>query len=147
MTTLSHTISTLSSRRGLSTYTASRRPLVLADAVQIYLDRQARRSHPAGRSVRSTSQAWYPTAEEHCACCDSIRTPSRAYPWSLMTHCRTAEHIAHLYGLSLDDLQAAIRRAEDRGGDEAKLYREWLRSRAHLSPLVDLSGDGKIAKK
>jgi hypothetical protein len=144
MSTLSHTIQTLSDRRYLASYTATMRPLVLREAVELYLARRDRRSHPAGSF--DSAHRWYPTAQERCDCCD-VRRPSRAYPYSLLVHCRTAEHIAHLYGIAYDDLAAAIRRAEDRGGDEAKSYRAWLQSRAHLSPLVDYSGEGKLQAK
>jgi hypothetical protein len=42
-----------------------------------------------------------------CDCCDSIRAPSRAYPYSMMVHGRTAHHIAHLFGIK--DSESAIK--------------------------------------
>jgi hypothetical protein len=144
MSQLSHTIKTLGNRN-LNSYTAQMRPLVLGEAVALYISRRDRQSHPEGTFDKQSR--WYPSTEERCDCCASIRTPSAAYPYSYLVHCRTAEHIASLFGISLDDLSAAIRRAEDRGGDEAKAYKQWLKNRAHLSPFVDWSGEGKATPK
>lgn len=140
----------LTDRRNLSTYTATQRPLVLAEAVALYLSRRDRRSHPAGNFDKR--MRWYPSSQEQCSCCALIRTPSAAHPYSLMVHCRTAEHIAYTFGISTDDLKSAVRRAEASGddskaGDESKIYKAWLSARAPFSPLVDLSGQGKVAKK
>ena len=47
---------------------------------------------------------WYPTVPCTCA----VRAPSRAYPYSLMLHMRTAEHVAETHGVSrLELLRAA----------------------------------------
>lgn len=75
-------------------------------AAQEYLDRQDRRSHPAGR--KDSGGRWYPSAEERRACCDGVRSPSRAWPWSLMVHCRTAAHVARLYGVEERELRRAV---------------------------------------
>ena len=82
----------------------------LADAAQEYLDRRDRRKHPQGRG--DNGGRWYPSEEERQACCEAIRTPSRAYPWSYMTHCRTMPHIANLYGVDLSSLRRAVREIE-----------------------------------
>ena len=65
-------------------------------AANLYLARRDRRAHPAGSS---DPYRWYPSDDESQDCCGCIREPSRAYPWSLMTHCRTVKHIAHLAGI------------------------------------------------
>lgn len=75
-------------------------------AVLEYLRRQDRLSHPAGKQDRGGR--WYPAPEERRPCCDRIRPPSRRWPWSLMHHCRTAEHIAQLYNV---DRTALLREA------------------------------------
>jgi len=78
----------------------------LRRAAQRYVDLQARRIHPAGGT--DTGGRWYPVAP--LACCHSIRTPSRSWPWSLMVHCRTMRHVAHESGYPLPTLRAALRR-------------------------------------
>lgn len=148
------TTNTLSDRRYLSSYTATQRPLTLAAAVQTYLCRRDRatrtiggirfEAHPSGDFDKRGR--WYPEASERCPCCDSIRNPSAAHPYSYMVHCRTAEHLAHQFGLALDDLQAAIRRADGRGGDETKSYKTWLSSREALQPRASYSGARLIGK-
>lgn len=60
----------------------------------IYERRQARIEHPSGRT--DNGGRWYPSDDEHCDCCNMVRQPSRAYPWSLMVHCRTKKHIKNL---------------------------------------------------
>lgn len=34
-----------------------------------------------------------------CSCCEDIRSPSRAHPFSHMTHGRTVKHVANIMGL------------------------------------------------
>ena len=36
---------------------------------------------------------WYPEGAERVSCCDSIREPSRKYPFSYYKHCRSVKHI------------------------------------------------------
>ena len=50
--------------------------------------------YPNGKTGKGNK--WHPSDEEQCSCCKSIREPSRAYPWSLMTHCRSKNHIRTL---------------------------------------------------
>jgi len=80
--------------------------------------RQDRHSHPPGNF--DDRSRWYPVADERCTCCDAIRSPSAAYPFSLMTHCRSAEHVASLHDVPASGLRSRI--AQDRrkrqGGDE-----------------------------
>lgn len=78
----------------------------LRDAAQRYVDLQSRKTHPRG--VFDQAGRWMPHKEQEC--CKSIRTPSRAWPWSLMVHCRTMRHVAHESGYRLSILQAAVRR-------------------------------------
>ena len=64
-------------------------------AAQHYVDLKTRRRHPVGKFDRGGR--WYP-AQEH-ACCAGIRGPSRTYPFSLLTHCRSAAHVAAEHGV------------------------------------------------
>jgi transposase-like protein len=66
---------------------------------------QARVWHPSGDF--DNAGRWYPT--NYCKCCESIRSPSRAYPYSLMKHCRTVSHVAREHGIEERRLRWAIR--------------------------------------
>ena len=86
---------------------AERAAQALPLAVRAYHRRQARQEHPEGTFDKAGR--FYPDADEQCPCCDHIRSPTRAYPMSLMVHCRTATHIANLYGVDVKVLRRAIR--------------------------------------
>jgi hypothetical protein len=51
---------------------------------------------------------FYPSEKEARDCCANIRAPSRAFPFSLMKHCRTAKHIAKLYGVTEKAVRAEV---------------------------------------
>ena len=73
------------------------------EAIKVFMDRKNRISHPSGKF--DNGMRWYPSKEEVCSCCNSIRSPSRSYPYSLLTHCRTAEHVSNLYKVDLKELR------------------------------------------
>jgi len=77
-------------------------------AAREYEARRVRRSHPKGKT--DNGGRWYPAESERCPCCNRGRSPSRAWPWSLMTHCRTALHVANLYGVKKADLLKEARK-------------------------------------
>ncbi len=79
-------------------------------AAQEYLDRRDRITNPDGKFDRAGR--WYPSESEECDCCSGIRTPSRAYPYSYMVHCRTAAHVAALYNVDVRDVRKAARQIE-----------------------------------
>jgi len=79
----------------------------LAAALADFLSRQDRTSNPDGTFDKAGR--WYPSDSERCDCCTAVRGPSRAYPYSYMTHCRTAAHVAKLHGVPLADLRRAAR--------------------------------------
>lgn len=91
----------------------------LLDAASCYTQRQARTAHPKG----STDKAgrWFPSSSERQVCCESIRSPSRAHPWSYMLHCRTASHCAALYGVDERALRRAVRTSTPRRAVEKHL--------------------------
>lgn len=72
-------------------------------AAKVFIARQNRRNHPDGEFDKQGR--WYPSDGESCGCCSSVRSPSRAWPYSYMIHCRTAKHIANLYGVSERELK------------------------------------------
>ena len=85
-------------------------------AVEEYLRRQTRNSHPRGRC--DGARRWYPDPEaEEQECCSDIRSPSAAWPFSLMLHCRTIGHVAALSGVDVRDLRRAVRHATDQVTD------------------------------
>jgi hypothetical protein len=57
---------------------------------RIYQPRKARQVHPSGTFDKQGR--WYPDGDERCGCCRSIRSPSSAWPYSCMVHCRTRTH-------------------------------------------------------
>jgi hypothetical protein len=61
----------------------------------LYEQRQSRELHPCGDF--DNQGRWYPDEEEEeCDCCESVRTPSRKWPYSKMVHCRSKKHIKNL---------------------------------------------------
>src|SRR5262249_53358990 len=75
-------------------------------ATHAWLNRQSRRTWPAG--AFDHAGRWRPDDESQ-PCCRAIRGLSRASPYSLLTHCRSAQHGAALHGVDVRDLYRAIR--------------------------------------
>jgi len=71
-------------------------------ARQTYRERQARAAHPDGKFDRAGR--WHPSAAEWRDCCSSVRSPTRAWPYSLMKHCRSAEHVAELFNVKRSEV-------------------------------------------
>lgn len=65
------------------------------DCAREYISRRERHSHPAGGF---DSAGRFSLKERH-ECCEGIRSPSRAYPFSEMLHGRSLIHVAHELGL------------------------------------------------
>ncbi len=82
--------------------------MTATQAAQEYIKRQDRTAHPAGKF--DNVGRWYPSDGEKCNCCKSVRSPSRAWPYSYMVHCRTAEHVAHIYNVDVKDVRREARR-------------------------------------
>lgn len=93
----------------------------LTDALATYLARKDRSVHPSGRF--DSASRWQPSDAEWQPCCSRVRPPSRAFPYSLMVHCRTAEHIAALYGVEEAALRKAVRAARPRRAFSAELFK------------------------
>lgn len=81
-------------------------PVYLQAAVEV-VRRRDRRDHPAGRF--DGGGRWYPAAEEAASCCRAIRSPSRSYPYSLLVHARSTEHVATRRNLDPAGVRAAVR--------------------------------------
>lgn len=69
--------------------------------------RRGRESRPDGSWDRAGR--YFPSTEEHRACCVGIRTPSRAWPHSLWSHVHSIEHVANLYRVERKDVMRALR--------------------------------------
>lgn len=82
----------------------------LSDALNLYLRRRDRLDHPAGSFDRAGR--WWPNDAEQQSCCSAIRSPSRAWPYSLLVHCRSLGHVAALTGVAPSELRRLARRAE-----------------------------------
>lgn len=63
-------------------------------AAHTYISRRDRQSHPDGSFDKA--KRWYPNDDEERPCCGFIRHPSRGFPFSLMVHCRTLQHICRV---------------------------------------------------
>jgi hypothetical protein len=66
----------------------------ILDAIKVVLKFWAKMHKPSGKT--DSGSRWSPSDEEQCSCCGSIRSPSRAYPWSLLKHCHSKKHIKNL---------------------------------------------------
>lgn len=65
--------------------------------------RQNRTSHPEGTFNKKGK--WVPSAAERRACCMGIRSHSK---YTLMFHCRTPEHVAHLFNVAESNIRAGV---------------------------------------
>ena len=115
---------------------------MINDAMEEYLARQERRRHPDGTFDKKSR--WYPSGKEKQECCENIRGPSTAYPYSSMVHCRTVEHVANLYGLPAADLRRLVG-IYKRYGSESTQYQVALVT-GRLGgkiPLIKIPENGK----
>lgn len=70
-----------------------------------YLKRKYRYTYPDGHSK---GKKWYPYEIEHAKCCDTIRSPSNAYPWSLMIHCKSLKHLCTLHDANISKVRKIL---------------------------------------
>jgi len=81
----------------------------LRRAVAYYVSRKNRTEHPDGK-LKGRPGKWYPhPKEEHRSCCDYIKPPSHACPYSLMNHCRSAKHIGNLLEVDPKEIKRLAR--------------------------------------
>jgi hypothetical protein len=80
-------------------------------AVRDYLDKKSKKTNPDGQF--DNAGRWFPSEAEENWCCSGIRPPSRGFPYSMLTHCRSAFHIAEKYEVERNHL---IQRARKIGG-------------------------------
>ena len=85
-----------------------REEMKIKEAAKEYIARQGRYTHPDGKFDRGGR--WYPSDKEARDCCARIRYPSRGYPYSYLVHCRSAQHVAELFGVSRGELLAEVKK-------------------------------------
>ena len=56
-----------------------------------FINECSRMYRPSGQT--DNANRWIPTDSERFSCCEGIRSPSRAYPWSMYKHCHSKKHI------------------------------------------------------
>lgn len=96
-------------------------PTLHAAAVH-YLDLEDGKERPEG-TFDNANRFYVKTT---FACCEGLREPSRAYPWSQMAHAKTAIHVAHKFGIA----------------DQAKqirTYAKWMRKYPPLRESLDVA--------
>lgn len=81
---------------------------ILTTSAQLFLDRKDHIKKPQGYC--DNAMRWYPSDIEKQECCNYIRHPSRSFPWSLLKHCSTAEHVANLCGVDTTELRKEARK-------------------------------------
>lgn len=75
-------------------------------AIEEYQKLQSREINPDG--TFDDAGRWYPSEKEKCECCAVVRSPSRAWPYSYMIHCRTLKHVCSKYGLNYREVKKAM---------------------------------------
>lgn len=75
-------------------------------AAELWRRRKSRAEHPDGSFDKAGR--WYPSHTESQDCCRYIRRPSRIFPYSFITHCRSKEHIANLLGVSVRTINMVL---------------------------------------
>jgi len=83
----------------------------LAGAIIKYIARADRQEHPSGHF--DGAGRWYPS--ETCGpLCHGYRSPSRAYSYSALCHCRSAHHVAGLFSKKEGDVAAITKACRSR---------------------------------
>ena len=96
----------------MSATTSIDQAVQITAAATEYLGRRDRTSHPEGHT--DGGGRWYPSEAEdiHGTITSTIRGPSRAWPWSYAHACRTAAHVAELYGVEVSAVRREARRID-----------------------------------
>lgn len=54
------------------------------------------------------NKVWLPFPAEVRSCCQEIFPPTLKYPWTYQRHCRSARHVAMLFGVKEQDILRAV---------------------------------------
>lgn len=77
----------------------------------LYQARKARLVHPEGTFDKGGR--WYPSARENGSVSATHRSPSRAWPYSYLTACRTRRHCAELAARQYEYFAACVAEARE----------------------------------
>lgn len=94
---------------------------LITQAASEYLDRKDERKEPDGyitsngchskkRDHREYHWGWYPGPDEEQSCCKGLSQPEWKFHFPLMVHCRTANHVARLFGVDRTNVLREARR-------------------------------------
>ncbi len=89
-------------------FMTSRRSTI--EAVALYVQLRFGLVNPDGHW---NGQCWRAIPENIRSCCEKVRVPSKQQPWPEMRHCRSVQHVYHLFDLScsLDEFRQVCRKA------------------------------------
>lgn len=89
----------------------------IINCAKAYDNMKNRLTHPKGKF--DSASRFY--VDKKFACCEQIRSPSRSYPYSQMTHARSLEHIAHEFSLErhISVIRKIANTLSKKGEDEA----------------------------
>jgi len=109
-------------------------------ALQRYQRRQARDEHPDGKF--DSVKRWYPSADEDCGVTSYTRSPSRAFPNSYMTACRTLAHCEVLDEADHDVVLLIRRWLKAQGLEALKVPEDVIAQRraARLEAAIEAEG-------
>lgn len=80
----------------------------VSEAAILYLKRKNKRNYPEGRL--DNGGRWYPHDSERQDCCSNVRQPSRTWPWPLLKHCCSLEHVCNLYKVDKKEVRSRLSR-------------------------------------
>lgn len=80
-------------------------------AAREFLELRDRTKNPPGHFDKAGR--WYP--DNYFPCCNAVRSPSRAWPYSELTHARTGKHVAARFGVNETELRRSARQIEKIG--------------------------------
>lgn len=83
---------------------------MLQSAVTEFILREQGYKSPVG--FKDSGGRWFPRTSgvsEHRECCDKVRQPTRAFPYSLYKHCMSLKHVAAIFEVDAKDLRRAMR--------------------------------------
>ena len=85
-------------------------PSTITAAIR-FLMRQSRKERPDGKTDRAGR--FYPSESEKCDCCNGLSSPTRAYPMTLLSHCRTAKHVSRKYNVDTKAMREMVKFIEE----------------------------------
>ena len=104
----------------------------------VYFALKERLIHPEGEFDKQGR--WYPSDEENCGVSRTHRSPSRAYPYSYMTACRSRKHVKDVSEQSPELFEKKLQEALRQGADQ-KLILSKQKKEINKNGGIDGSGN------